>query len=164
MKKGIMKIFPYHKDDAKKIADLYHSAVHAVSSVYYSLEQLEAWSQTPPDYQFWKERLDKTLPYVLKIDGILAGFIELEEGGGIDCLYTHPDYQGQGVASVLYNYAETVARSRNEKELHVYASIVAKNFFSKRGFDQVSENKVKRKGVTLRNFYMVKNLLLADNG
>ncbi|MFS1944996.1 GNAT family N-acetyltransferase [Vibrio lentus] len=68
------------------------------------------------------------------VDNQVAGFIEFDGDGHIDCTYTHPNYQGQGVASALYQYVFKVAKSRGLSRLYVEASLVAIPFFEKWGF------------------------------
>jgi putative acetyltransferase len=151
-----MNIQTYSPERAAEIADLYHAAVHAIADAVYTPEQKEAWAPTPPDYGRWAKRLNSKRPFLALIDKRIAGFIELEDDGHIDCLYTHPNYQGRGVASALYDYLLDEASNRRISRLFVEASHVAKPFFAKRGFAVVRENLVERQGVALSNFSMEK--------
>lgn len=144
----------YSPDRADEIADLYHRAVHAIDPAVYPAAQQEAWAPTPPDYGSWSRRLASKQPFMAVIDGRVAGFIELEVDGHIDCLYTHPDFQGQGVASALYAHLVREARVRGVTRLYVEASLVAKPFFERRGFSVLHRNEVERNGVRLVNFSM----------
>lgn len=149
-----MRIRHFKSSDSTKIADLFHGSVHSISSDIYSKEQLEAWAPTPPDYTMWKVRLEKTKPFVAIIDGVVVGFIELELDGHIDCMYVHRDYQRQGVAKALFKHASHEARKNGCKTLYVKASILAKAFFEKMGFDVESENIVKKNRQELINYSM----------
>ena len=71
-------------------------------------------------------------------------------------MYTHPNYQRQGLASTLYDYIEDLACKRHEKFLYTYSSKVAKIFFLKKGFDLVHKNRENRNNITIVNYYMVK--------
>ncbi|UTW03982.1 GNAT family N-acetyltransferase [Amphritea atlantica] len=153
-----MEIQTYSADKAKEIADLFHQSVHAISPLLYSSEQKEAWAPTPVDYERWSERLNAKKPFIALIEGRIAGFIELDDDGHIDCTYTHPDFQRRGVASGLYERLLNEARAKNIMRLHVEASLVAKSFFEHRGFTTVKKNEVQRNGVTLVNFSMEKYL------
>ena len=93
------------------------------------------------------------------IDGLVAGFIELDADGHIDCTYTHPNFQGMGVASALYEHLLTEARLNNIERLYVEASFIAKPFFKHRGFFVIKRNTFQRNGVTLVNFTMEKRNL-----
>lgn len=153
-----MKIQTYCADNAREIADLFHQSVQAIDSSLYSPEQKEAWAPTPVNYERWAERLNAKKPFIAFIDGCVAGFIELDADGHIDCTYTHPDFQGRGGASRLYERLLDEARARNIKRLYVEASLVAKPFFEHRGFSVIKTNEVQRNGVTLINFSMELNL------
>lgn len=155
-----MNITPYTRHEADQVARLYHASIHAISSDLYTLDQLEAWAPTPPDLDFWRERLARTQPHLCWINDKLAGFIELEDGGYIDCLYTHPEYQGRGVATTLYQHAENLAIKQACETLTVDASKVAKKFFLHQGFLVHSEHQVERKEQVLVNFHMIKQLTL----
>ncbi|MBJ7536267.1 GNAT family N-acetyltransferase [Marinomonas sp. C1424] len=149
-----MIIQHFKTSDAKAIADLFHGSVHSISLEIYSKEQLEAWAPTPPDYAMWKTRLEQTKPYVAMIGDVIVGFIELELDGHIDCMYVHKDYQRQGVAKALFTYARDVAIKNGCKTMHVEASILAKTFFEKMGFEVQSKNIVVRNHQELINYSM----------
>jgi putative acetyltransferase len=143
---------------AAEIADLFHAAVHAIDDHLYATHEKLAWAPSPVDYHFWARRLARSRPGIIEVDERIAGFIELTTQGLIDCLYVHPDFQNRGVASALYEHAETKARSLDAPRLTVHASIVAEPFFRHRGFTLIREQTVSRNGCELRNFLMEKVL------
>jgi putative acetyltransferase len=157
--RATMKIQTYSPDKAREIADLFHKSVHAIDPLLYSSEQKEVWSPTPIDYERWAERLNVKKPFVAIIEGRVAGFIELDTDGHIDCTYVHPDFQGRGVACALYEHLITETRVKNIKRLYVEASLVAKPFFEHRGFSVSKKNEIQRNGITLVNFSMEKSLI-----
>ena len=127
-----MKITPYTQCESEQVANLYHASVHAISPKLYTPEQLEAWAPTPPDLDFGASVL-RTQPLLCWVGGKLTGFIELEEGeleegGYINCFYTHPEHQRRGVATALYRRIENLAIERAYKTLTVDASKVARSF------------------------------------
>ena len=153
-----MDIQTYSVERAKEIADVFHQSVHAVDPSVYSPEQKEAWAPSPINYERWAERLTEKKPFIAVIENRVAGFIELDADGHIDCTYTHPDFQGKGVAATLYEHLLEEAKSRNINRLYVEASLIAKPFFEHRGFYVVKKNEVERNGVSLVNFSMEKHL------
>jgi putative acetyltransferase len=153
-----MEIRTYSPKWSVEIADLFHQSVHAVDSSLYTPEQKEAWAPTPPDYECWSQRLNEKKPFVAIVKERVVGFIALDTDGHIDCTYTHPDFQGNGVASALYESLLMEAKRKNIKRLYVEASLMAKPFFEHRGFSVIKENKVERNGVTLVNFIMENHL------
>lgn len=153
-----MNIHPYSPEHATEVAQVFYQSVHAIDSSIYTAEQKEAWAPTPPDYEHWVMRLDKKKPFLAIIDHCVAGFMELDHDGHIDCAYTHPDFQGCGVASTLYVHLLAAARTQGIQRLQVEASYIAKPFFERRGFSLVKRNEMKRKGQVLVNFTMEKGL------
>ena len=153
-----MKICTYSESMTVEIADLFHSAVHHINPSIYTKEQQEAWAPTPPNYDNWSIRLGAKNPFVAIIDGNVAGFIELEKNGHIDCFYTHPKFQQKGVGTSLYNYLLVEARRNKIRRLYVEASHTAKDFFTKQGFILIKENEVLRNSVCLINYTMEKFL------
>ncbi len=151
-----IKVQTYSSDYAKAVADLFHAAVHAIDPALYDAAQKAVWAPTPPDYEYWSRRLEHKRPWLAFIDGRVAGFIELDADGYIDCTYVHPDFQHRGVATALYRHLEMEAVKRGMRRLYVEASCVAEPFFIRQGFQRVAENRVQRQGVTLLNFTMEK--------
>lgn len=149
-----MLIKPYSEVHAKEITELFHQSVHAIDSSVYSEEQKEAWAPTPPNYEHWKKRLNIKKPYLAFKNEKLVGFIELELSGHIDCAYVHPDFQNQGVGAKLFNFIFEKAKQLKLSPLFVDASIVAKPFFEKRGFNVIQKNEVRRGRVILINYSM----------
>ncbi|WP_250657526.1 GNAT family N-acetyltransferase [Alkalimarinus coralli] len=159
-----MDIQIYSEEWAEEIADLFYQSVHAIDSSVYTLEQKTAWAPAPIDYGFWSRRLSEKMPLIAISENRVAGFMEMDDSGHIDVAYTHPDFQGKGVASTLYGYLLRGAKNKNIDRLYVEASLVAKPFFEHRGFSVVKKNEVQRNGVLLVNFSMEKRLSSDING
>lgn len=153
----------YTPNDAREITNLFYASVHSVAPDFYSLEQKEAWAPTPPNYESWQERLAIKKPFIavkknLNGQDTIAGFIELEDDGHIDCLYVHPEHQHQGIATALLVHLITVARERGINGLFVGASMVAKPLFEKYGFKETRINEVSLRGQVLINYSMTLQL------
>lgn len=149
-----MEIIEYLSSKATEITDLFYESVHAIDSSIYSDEQKRAWARKPIDYDIWKKRLEHKKPYLCMIKNEIAGFIELESDGHIDCAYVSPRFQRQGVATKLLDHVIIVAKNLGLKQLYVEASIVAKPLFEKKGFLAENENRVIRHNTVLINYSM----------
>jgi len=149
-----MKIIEYSSNRAKEITDLFYMSVNAIDSSVYSEEQKKAWAPLPIDYVAWEERLECKSPYLLLINQQIAGFIELDPDGHIDCTYVSPLFQRRGVAAKLLKHVILLAESLGLKELYVEASIVAKPLFEKHGFQTECRNEFIRNNVVLVNYSM----------
>jgi len=149
-----MQIIEYSSKSANELADLFHNSVHSINTLIYSIEQKNSWAPLPIDYVKWANRFDLKKPYMLIINHEVAGFIELEPDGHIDCVYVAPKYERKGVATKLLNHVIYTAKSKGLKKLHVESSIVAKPLFEKLGFIVENENKVIRNNIVLVNYSM----------
>ncbi|MEZ9229587.1 GNAT family N-acetyltransferase [Vibrio amylolyticus] len=149
-----MEIIEYSSNRAKDVADLFFMSVHSIDSSIYSEEQKRVWAPSPIDYVSWGKRLESKRPYLLLINEQLAGFIELESDGHIDCAYVSPMFQRKGVATALLKYVLDKAKNLELKLLYVEASIVAKPLFEKIGFVVDTENRIVRKDIVLKNYSM----------
>ena len=83
---------------------------------------------------------------VAEAEGIIVGFADLADDGYLDRLYVHKDWQGRGVATAL---CDALSGARV-----THASLTARPFFEKRGWQVVKEQQVERRGVLLTNFVM----------
>lgn len=86
------------------------------------------------------------------VDSQIAGFLELDTDGHIDCAYVNPDFSRRGVMTRLVEYAKSVCFAMKLPRIYVEASICAKPLFQSQGFDVLSENIVMTEDVSLINF------------
>lgn len=78
----------------------------------------------------------------------------MEAGGHIDCLYVSKNDQRRGIASALFADASKVALKDGCKKIDVAASIPAKGFFERNGFEVVVQKMVKINGQNFVNYLM----------
>lgn len=149
-----IEIRNYKNSDLQELVDLFTGAVRSVASLYYNMQQIEAWAPCPPDIEKWRQRFQITPPIVAIIDKKIAGFSGLTNEGHIEWMFTHKDYQRKGVATALHRNLRRKATSMGFKTLSVHASLVAKPFFQRYGFQIVSQNSVCLGNVSLTNFTM----------
>ena len=83
----------------------------------------------------------------------IVGFADMDSTGYLDRLYVHKDFQRHGIASELCDRLEQAA---NVENFTTHASITAKPFFEKRGYQVMCVQQVERKGVLLTNYVMKK--------
>ena len=90
---------------------------------------------------------------VALIDATIVGFGDIDESGYLDRLYTHKNYQRQGVASAICDELENAV----EADLFItHASITARPFFERRGYKVTKEQQIIRGGISLTNYVMEK--------
>jgi putative acetyltransferase len=144
----------YQSGDHVAIARIFTAAIHEIASAVYTPEQCLAWSDRQPNVEHWKKRCELKRPFVAVEEGELAGFLELDPDGHIDCAYVNPRYQRRGVMTGLVRHAVETCFALKLPRVHVEASICARPLFEKCGFETLRENIVTIKGVELLNFIM----------
>ncbi|SET34728.1 GNAT family N-acetyltransferase [Thorsellia anophelis] len=141
-----------------KSLEVFYASVHSIDLSEYSLAQQQAWAALPINHEKWASRLQKSRPYYLTVGNKVAGFIEFDMNGKIDCFYVHPHFQRQKIAMQLYQYIENIAYQNSIPLLSVDASKVIKPLFEKQGFMVIKENLFQINDVDLINFTMQKIL------
>ena len=147
----------YQPGEAAVLVGLFYRTVHAVCLGDYSQAQVDAWADGQTDVAAWERSFLLHHTLVARIGGEIVGFADLD-GGYLDRLYVHKDYQRQGVATALVQALERQAALQGEARMITHASITARPFFEKRGYGVVKEQQVERKGLLLTNFVMEKTL------
>ncbi|KEK23470.1 GNAT family N-acetyltransferase [Bacillus gaemokensis] len=154
-----MNIMKFDRQDTEEIIHLFYDTVHSVNAKDYSESQLDAWApkeEKQSKVKIWRDSLHQNITYVAKINDMIVGFSDIMHTGYLDRLFVHKGYQGKGIATALIEKIELEARKLNLQEINTNASITAKRFFQRRGYNVVSEQQVERKGITLTNFHMRK--------
>lgn len=147
----------YREGDINDIAALFYGTVHTVCINDYSADQLNAWADGRPDKAAWNASLLAHHSVVAESGGVTVGFGDIA-GGYLDRLYVHKDHQGRGAATAILAELERHARESGETRIVTHASITARPFFEKRGYETVREQQMGRRGVMLTNYVMEKRL------
>lgn len=148
-----MEIRAYAPDDLDAILQLFYDTVHTTCLGDYTQAQVDAWADGHPDRAAWARSLAGHYTLVALLDGVPAGFGDIDATGYLDRLYVRSDAQGRGVATALCARLEAHAAG---KAVRVHASITALPFFLRRGYRLVKPQTVFRKGVALNNFILEK--------
>lgn len=150
-----MNIRLYKSCDLEQIAQLFYETVHAINIKDYTEQQVNMWATGKINLKEWDRSFLNHLTYVAVENDMIIGFGDIDKTGYLDRLYVHKDFQGQGVATAICNRLENEIKTNR---ITVHASITAQPFFEKRGFQTIKSQEVKRRGVTFRNYIMIKNL------
>lgn len=145
----------YNPRDVEIIMDIFIDAVTNTASKDYSPQQVKAWAQV--DRERWLKRCSNRNVWIAEIDGVAAGFTDLENDGHLDMMFVHSRFNNMGVASVLLLTVEHAARKLNLRKIFTEASLTAKPFFEKRGFIVVTQQQVEIRSEVLSNFKMEKH-------
>ena len=149
---------PYLGEDAPVLAAIFAASIEELTGDDYSEAQQQAWAAAADDEAEFGKRLAGALTLVATLQNSPVGFASLKGADHIDMLYVHPGVVGQGVASMLCDALEKLARGRGAKNLTVDASDNAAEFFAKRGYVAMQRNTVTVNGEWLANTTMQKTL------
>jgi len=155
-----MKIRKFKAEDIHEVVQLFYETIHTVNANHYNKEQREAWAPEITE-EFKKnfcESLLSNFSYVVEQDGQIIGFGDMNKDGYFDRLFTHKDYQGKGVASLIGIYLLQDAQNLGLKKITTQASETAKPAAEKRGFKVVQIQDKVHNGIIFRNYIMEKIL------
>lgn len=147
----------YAPGDCDALLLVFYEAVHRTARGDYTPEELAAWAPDQPDRALWEEKFSTTETWVVETEGLPVGFAN-RDGGYFDCLYVAPGHQRRGAASLLAERVEASARSEGIARLTADASRTARPFFEKRGYRLLRAQRVERRGQTLENFVMEREM------
>lgn len=141
---------PYRPSDFSALLGLFYETVHTVCQKDYMPEQLEAWTGGV-DLETWARTFQEHYTLVAETGGKIAGFGDIDRDGYLDRLYIHKDFQRMGIAAALCEQLEAAVLA---PKITTHASITAKGFFEKRGYQVAKEQQVERRGILLTNYKM----------
>lgn len=153
-----MNIRNFKDEDIESVLNLFYDTVHSVNSKDYNNEQLKAWGPKELDRLKWIESLNRNYSIVAEENTQIIGFGDIDSTGYLDRLYVHKNHQGKKVASNLINVLENYIFNKGVKSIITDASITAKPFFEKKGYEVIKEQQVELRGQLFTNFKMCKNL------
>ena len=145
-------IRPFEAADTDEIIALFADTVARINSADYRAAQIAAWIHCP-DREKWLRTLNNHYSLVAVKGGTIVGFGDIDDTGYLDRLYVHADFQRQGVASAICDLLE----AHSGGEITTHASITARPFFEKRGYQVITPQTVTRQGVDLKNYVMKKS-------
>lgn len=153
-----LQIVSYNENMLEEMMELFYNTVHVVCAKDYNPQQLNRWAPLNADVTAWKQRLNKNVCKVAIIKDVIVGFSELTEDAHIACMYVHKDYQRKNIARSLFEKLQQIAEDKNYEVLTTEASITAKPFFEKHGFQVTQIKKKLYNGKEFTNYKMIKQL------
>lgn len=153
-----LSLRPFLPADTPALAALFRASIAELTGEDYDEEQQEAWAAAADDEEAFGARLAGALTLVALRAGAPVGFVAVKDDSHIDLLYVHPEAAGSGVARLLCDAVETLAKGRGKPALTVDASDTALGFFQHRGYTPERRNSVPRGDVWLASTTMKKVL------
>ncbi|AZV77561.1 GNAT family N-acetyltransferase [Parasedimentitalea marina] len=144
----------YHTDDAETLFAIFYEAIHDGASAHYSLAQRQAWAPGSTMPATWPDRLAALDVCVAQSDGEIAGFMAASLQGYIDFAFVRPRWMGRSVAQTLYDVILERARGANLTRMTTHASLLARPFFARQGWQVDEMEIVDINGEQLKRFAM----------
>lgn len=161
MKFHIRKIIAHEIDDC---IQLFQETVHHINVNDYTQHQLDASApliapKQMDNYDYWLTLTDNfTFVAIDNETDKILGFGDMTKYGYLDRLYVHKNFQRCGIAAGIYSQLEHAAKQHQLIEIVTHASITAKAFFEKMGFQIEKIQQVTIRQSKLTNFIMKKKL------
>jgi putative acetyltransferase len=149
---------PFLPQDAALLAQIFRDSIAELTGEDYDEAQQAAWLACADDEEAFARRLAEELTLIATIAGSPVGFISLAGQDHIDMLYVHPSMARSGIATLLCDAIEKLAKSRGAHHLSVDASDTARRFFEMRGFLALHRQTVACGDEWLGNTHMEKPL------
>lgn len=153
-----MEIRRFRNGDESALFRVFFSAIHDVASRDYTREQIQAWAPADMDPALWTTRMREMRPFVVEVEGAIAGYADLQPTGYIDHFFVSGTCQRKGIGVLLMNRIHEEARRLGISELTSDVSKTAEPFFLRHGFQVVKRGLPIIRGVTLANALMRKEL------
>ncbi|BCQ39907.1 putative N-acetyltransferase YafP [Erwinia rhapontici] len=147
----------FQASDLDAAITLFQGAVRQIASQDYNPEQIDAWVQV--DRTAWEKRFKESQCWLAVRNGELAGFGNVEYDGHLDMLFTDPRHQRCGVATALLKWLELAVVKMDIPVIYTEASITAKPFFIRHGFQLVEAQQVSVRGQSFINYRLRKILM-----
>jgi putative acetyltransferase len=144
----MLEIRKYKESDFEYLCEIFLRAVIETASQDYSPRQIAAWAQI--DASRWQHKLTHSTVLVAVINDQPVGFITAIERY-IDLLFVSPEYIHRGVASTLF---DALVVQLPAGMITVDASITARPFFERHGFQVLQQQSVESRGVRFVNYHM----------
>ncbi|MCF3651026.1 GNAT family N-acetyltransferase [Synoicihabitans lomoniglobus] len=146
-------------DDLPELAAIYIDAVQTLGPTAYTAAQVTAWASWPTaEPTEFRRRLTAGHTWVAEVEGQIAAFAVYVQPDHLDFLYTRGAYARRGLAMLLHEKLEAIARDLCAPLLRTEASYLSRPVFKKLGYRVMEIERVERFGETFTRFKMTKRL------
>lgn len=154
----MIEVRAFRPGDAPALFTLFRDTVRRVNIRDYTEEQVRAWAPDAVDLDAWAARFAGRYVAVAERAGEIAGFVDLEEDGHVDRFYVSADHQGCGVGRALMDAVLAETNRAGHRRLFTEASVTARPFFERFGFEVVAPQTVTLHGVEFVNYRMERSV------
>jgi len=149
---------PFRQDDLSQVIAVFQDAILNIASEIYSEEQVRVWAKVGYDRDRFLASLSVGLTLVVADPQGIVAFGQLYPSDHINYLYCGVRGRGKGFAAAILAALEREALRSPISEIFTEASLIARPFFEKHGYQILVREVVSRDGVLLPRFKMHKVL------
>lgn len=153
-----MEIRRFEIGDEGALFQVFLSSVREIASRDYTAAQIEAWAPTDIAPELWASRMRELRPFIVAIEGEIAGYADIQPSGYIDHFFVSGRHPRHGIGTLLMDRIHDEAKLLGISELTADVSKTAEPFFLRHGFQVMERRFPIRRGVTLQNALMRKDL------
>lgn len=152
----VITIRDFMPADAKALWEVYFHTIRNINCRDYSPQQVQAWAPRDFDFALWQKRVTELKPFVALVNGVIAGYSDLQQDGLIDHFFCHHQFQGKGVGRALMSHIFALGEQRGITRYYSHVSLTARPFYERMGFEVVKQQTLDVRGQQLTNFVMQK--------
>jgi putative acetyltransferase len=152
-----LKIREYSSEDFEECREVIEKSTSSIENEY-SSEDLEHLEEVIPDMVTGFAEKDDFKFYVAKKENELVGVAGFHPKGEIAGIFIHPDHQREGIGRKLMQKIDKKAEKEGVEEIEVSASLTAKEFYEKLGFEMIEETESEMEGKNIPIYKMKKKL------
>ncbi len=145
-------------DDLDALGAVFFRAVREGAAPRYSEAERTAWAPEAPSGAGWAKRLEGLELLLAEEGDTPLGFMGMSPDGYLDMAFVTPEARAKGVSDAIYAVLECRARAKRLTELSTHASLMAKSFFERNGWNVTQAEAVERGAETLCRYKMTKAL------
>jgi ribosomal protein S18 acetylase RimI-like enzyme len=152
-------------EDARAVLGIHYAAVRLGAIAAYPQEVVEAWSRRPDDdkriqgiKKGWIENPEMYF-VVVKVGDRIVGFGQIDTRGEVQGVYVHPIFGRRGLGRRLLAALEEWAIAAGIAQLHLDASLNAKAFYQRNGFEVVEYSQHQLRSGVLMDCVKMRKLL-----
>ena len=142
--------------DTQEIFLLVQNTINAVYSNVYTKEEVEFFSALH-NKEAIKEDISKGIVFVLSEDNIILATATVE-GNHLMRVFVEQSHRGQGLGSKLMDFVESEI-AKNYKESVLDTSLVAKDFYTHRGYVYTHSDSIEINGGKILKYDIMKKTL-----
>ena len=141
--------------DIPKIQYIFRESILQTCTPDYSAAQCHVWANAGNDAAKWGTKIRQQNFWLALHQNRVVGFMSWE-ASYLDLLYVHPAFQRRGIARQLLRHMMQWAASHAIPSLFTDASLTARPFFERHGFQVMATQQPILGGIALPNFRMKK--------